>query len=436
MKIHEYQGKEIFRKYGLPTPRGFAAFNVDEAVAAANKLGGKVWVVKAQIHAGGRGKGGGVKVAKSVEEVRKLASSILGMQLKTHQTGPEGQKVRRLLVEEGADIKKELYVGMVVDRGTQKVVLMASSEGGMDIEEVAAKTPQKIHKVFIDPVQGLSDADADEVALAIGIPQASVAQGRAIFKGLYKCFDETDASLAEINPLILTGDGRVVALDAKLNFDDNALFRHPDIVAMRDLDEEDPFEIEASKYELNYISLDGNIACMVNGAGLAMATMDTIKLFGGSPANFLDVGGSATAERVTAAFKIMLSNKKVKAILVNIFGGIMKCDTIANGVVAAAREVKLALPLVVRMKGTNEDLGKKILKDSGLPIISAENMADAAKQVVAAVKKKAPAKKSAAAKKKPAAKKSKSRAKARVAAKKAKAAPRKAKKANKAKKRK
>jgi len=415
MKIHEYQGKEIFRKYGLPTPRGFAAFSVDEAVDAAKKLGGKVWVVKAQIHAGGRGKGGGVKVAKSVEEVRKLASSILGMQLKTHQTGPQGQKVRRLLVEEGADIKKELYVGMVVDRGTQKVVLMASSEGGMDIEEVAAKTPQKIHKVFIDPVQGLSDADADEVALAIGIPQESVAQGRAIFKGLYKCFDETDASLAEINPLIVTGKNQVVALDAKLNFDDNALFRHPDIVAMRDLDEEDPFEIEASKYELNYISLDGNIACMVNGAGLAMATMDTIKLFGGSPANFLDVGGSATAERVTAAFKIMLSNKKVKAILVNIFGGIMKCDTIAAGVVAAAREVKLSVPLVVRMKGTNEDLGKKILKDSGLPIISADNMADAAKKVVGAIQKKVAAK---PAKKKVLAKKKKPVAKKKVVSKK------------------
>jgi len=416
MKIHEYQGKEIFRKYGLPTPRGFAAFSVDEAVDAAKKLGGKVWVVKAQIHAGGRGKGGGVKVAKSVEEVRKLASSILGMQLKTHQTGPQGQKVRRLLVEEGADIKKELYVGMVVDRGTQKVVLMASSEGGMDIEEVAAKTPQKIHKVFIDPVQGLSDADADEVALAIGIPQESVAQGRAIFKGLYKCFDETDASLAEINPLIVTGKNQVVALDAKLNFDDNALFRHPDIVAMRDLDEEDPFEIEASKYELNYISLDGNIACMVNGAGLAMATMDTIKLFGGSPANFLDVGGSATAERVTAAFKIMLSNKKVKAILVNIFGGIMKCDTIAAGVVAAAREVKLSVPLVVRMKGTNEDLGKKILKDSGLPIISADNMADAAKKVVGAIQKKKVAAKPA--KKKVVAKKKKPVAKKKVVSKK------------------
>ena len=408
MKIHEYQGKEIFRKYGLPTPRGFAAFSVDEAVEAAKKLGGKVWVVKAQIHAGGRGKGGGVKVAKSVDEVRKLASSILGMQLKTHQTGPEGQKVRRLLVEEGADIKKELYVGMVVDRGTQKVVLMASSEGGMDIEEVAAKTPQQIHKVFIDPVQGLSDADADEVALAIGIPPASVAQGRAIFKGLYKCFDETDASLAEINPLIVTNQNQVVALDAKLNFDDNALFRHPDIVALRDLDEEDPFEIEASKHELNYISLDGNIACMVNGAGLAMATMDTIKLFGGSPANFLDVGGSATAERVTAAFKIMLSNKKVKAILVNIFGGIMKCDTIAAGVVAAAREVKLSVPLVVRMKGTNEDLGKKILKDSGLPIISADNMADAAKKVVGAIQKKKPKPKPKA---KPKAKKAKKKKK-------------------------
>ncbi len=388
MKIHEYQGKEIFRQFGMATPRGFPAFSVDEAVAAAKKLGGKVWVVKAQIHAGGRGKGGGVKIAKSLDEVRSLSKKILGMNLVTHQTGAGGQKVRRLLIEEGADIKKELYVGMVVDRGTQKVALMASSEGGMDIEEVAAKTPQKIHKVFIDPVQGLSDADADEIALAIGIPQGSVAQGRAIFKALYKCFDETDASLAEINPLILSGDGRVIALDSKLNFDDNALFRHPDIAALRDLDEEDPFEVEASKYELNYISLDGNIACMVNGAGLAMATMDTIKLFGGSPANFLDVGGSATAERVTAAFKIMLSNQRTKAILVNIFGGIMKCDTIATGVVAAAREVKLSVPLVVRMKGTNEDLGKKILKDSGLPIISADNMADAAKKVVAAIAKK------------------------------------------------
>src|SRR5262247_2679499 len=406
MKIHEYQGKEIFRKFNIPTPRGIPAFSVEEAVAAAQKLGGSVWVVKAQIHAGGRGKGGGVKVARSLDEVRDLSKEILGMQLKTHQTGPEGQKVRRLLIEEGADIKKEMYAGMVVDRGTQRVVLMASSEGGMDIEEVAAKTPEKIRKVFIDPGQGLTDDDADEIALAIGIPQSSLSQGRAVFQALYKAFDASDASLAEINPLILTGDGRVVALDAKLNFDDNALFRHPEETAMRDLDEEDPLEIEASKYDLNYISLDGKIGCMVNGAGLAMATMDTIKLFGGSPANFLDVGGGATAEKVTAAFKIMLSNPKVKAILVNIFGGIMKCDTIATGVVTAARETKLGVPLVVRMKGTNEDLGKKILKDSGLPIISADNMADAAKKVVAAIAKK-PKKKVVAKKKAKKAKKGK-----------------------------
>src|SRR5436853_1449865 len=402
MKIHEYQGKQILREYGVPTPRGFPAMSVDEAVEAANKLGGKVWVVKAQIHAGGRGKGGGVKLAKSLDEVRRHASQILGMQLKTHQTGPAGQKVRRLLVEEGADIKKEMYAGMVVDRGTQRVVLMASAEGGMDIEEVAAKTPEKIRKVFIDPAQGLTDDDSDEIALGIGIPQSALSQGRAVFQALYKAFDATDASLAEINPLILTGDGRVIALDAKLNFDDNALFRHPEETALRDLDEEDPLEIEASKYDLNYISLDGEIACMVNGAGLAMATMDTIKLYGGQPANFLDVGGGATADKVTAAFKIMLSNRKVRAILVNIFGGIMKCDTIATGVVAAARQVKLSLPLVVRMKGTNEDLGKKILRDSGLPIISAENMADAGKKVVAAIAKKKAKKKKPAPKKKPA----------------------------------
>jgi succinyl-CoA synthetase beta subunit len=387
MKIHEYQGKEIFRKYGVPTPRGFPAFSVEEALEAAKKLGGSVWVVKAQIHAGGRGKGGGVKVARSLQQVRDFSKQILGMQLKTHQTGPQGQKVRRLLIEEGADIRKELYAGMVVDRVSQRVVLMASSEGGMDIEEVAAKTPEKIRKVTIDPAQGIAGADADEIALGIGIPQAALAQGRALFKALYKCFDETDASLAEINPLIISKDNQVIALDSKLNFDDNALFRHPEIARLRDLDEEDPLEIEASKHDLSYISLDGNIACMVNGAGLAMATMDTIKLFGGAPANFLDVGGGATAEKVTAAFKIMLSNRKVKAILVNIFGGIMKCDTIAAGVVQAAREVRLSVPLVVRMKGTNEDLGKKILKDSGLPIISADNMADAAKSVVAAVKK-------------------------------------------------
>ena len=407
MKIHEYQGKEIFRTFGIPTPKGFPAFSVDEAVEAANKLGGKIWVVKAQIHAGGRGKGGGVKVAKSVDEVRKLASSILGMQLKTHQTGPEGQKVRRLLIEEGADIRKELYVGMVVDRGTQKVVLMASSEGGMDIEEVAAKTPEKIHKVFVDPAAGLIDREATDVARRIGIPESAVGEAAEVFKKLYKAFWDTDASLAEINPLIITGQNRIVALDAKLNFDDNALFRHPDIVAMRDLDEEDPLETEASKYDLNYISLDGNIACMVNGAGLAMATMDTVKLFGGSPANFLDVGGSATPEKVTAAFKIMLSNPKVKGILVNIFGGIMQCDTIAKGVIAAAREVKLTVPLVVRMKGSNEDLGKKLLKESGLPIISADSMGEAGKKIVAAIakkKKKAPVKKKVVKKKKKAAK--------------------------------
>jgi len=399
LKIHEYQGKEILRQFGVPTPRGFPAMSVEEAVEAASKLGGKVWVVKAQIHAGGRGKGGGVKVAKSLEEVRKNASRILGMQLKTHQTGPGGQKVRRLLVEEGADIKKELYVGMVLDRVTQRIVLMASSEGGMDIEEVAARTPQKIHKVLIDPAAGLVDREAEDLSRKIGVPDSALQQSSDLLQALYRCYWESDASLAEINPLILTGQDQVLALDAKLNFDDNALFRHPEIAALRDLDEEDPLEIEASKHELSYISLDGNIGCMVNGAGLAMATMDTIKLFGGSPANFLDVGGGATAERVTAAFKIMLSNPKVKAILVNIFGGIMKCDTIAAGVVAAAREVKLSVPLVVRMKGTNEDLGKKILGDSGLPIISADNMAQAGQRVVAAVKKKKVKKKKIAKKK-------------------------------------
>ena len=384
MKIHEYQAKEILRRYGVRTPRGVACFSVDEAVAAAQKLGGKVWVVKAQIHAGGRGKGGGVKVVKSVDEVRDWASRILGMQLKTHQTGPEGQKVRRLLVEEGADIRKELYVGLVVDRGTQEVCVMASAEGGMDIEEVAAHSPDKIHKVFVDPQKGLTDAQADELALEIGIPAASAPQARAVLKSLYQAFWESDASLAEINPLIVTGQGDVLALDAKMTFDDNALYRHPDIVAMRDLDEEDAAEIDASNHGLSYISLDGNIGCLVNGAGLAMATMDTIKLYGGEPANFLDVGGGATTEKVTEAFKLMLRNPGLRAILVNIFGGIMKCDVIATGVVEAAKQVKLAVPLVVRMKGTNEDLGKKILAASGLPIISANNMAEAGQKVVAA----------------------------------------------------
>jgi succinyl-CoA synthetase beta subunit len=386
VKIHEYQGKEIFRRYGMPVPRGIPAFSVDEAVKAAQSLGGPVWVVKAQIHAGGRGKGGGVKLARSIDEVRDLAGRILGMQLVTHQTGPAGQKVRRLLIEEGADIRKELYVAMIVDRASQRVVLMASSEGGMDIEEVAAKTPEKIHRVAIDPMQGLTDAQCDDIARRIGIPDASLADARSVFKALYKAFDETDASLAEINPLILTGDGRVIALDAKLNFDSNALFRHPDIVAMRDLDEEDPAEVEASKFDLSYISLDGDIGCLVNGAGLAMATMDVIKLYGGNPANFLDVGGGATAEKVTEAFKIMLRNPHLKAILVNIFGGIMKCDTIAEGIIAASHAVSLKVPLVVRMKGTNEDLGRKILADSGLPIISANNMAEAAEKVVGAAK--------------------------------------------------
>ena len=387
MKIHEYQGKEILRKYGVSVPRGTPCFSVDEAVAAAEKLGGPVWVVKAQIHAGGRGKGGGVKVAKSINEVRTYAGNILGMQLVTHQTGAEGQKVRRLLIEEGADIKKELYVAAVTDRVSQRVAMMGSSEGGMDIEEVAATHPEKIHKVFVDPAVGLTDVQADELATKIGVPAASLSQARSVLKGLYQAFWDTDAALAEINPLILTGDGKVIALDAKWNFDSNALFRHPEIVEMRDMDEEDPAEIEASKFDLAYIQLDGNIGCLVNGAGLAMATMDTIKLFGGEPANFLDVGGGATTEKVTEAFKIMLGNPKVKAILVNIFGGIMRCDVIAEGVVAASRAVGLSVPLVVRMKGTNEDQGKQILKDSGLPIISADTMAEAAQKVVDAAGK-------------------------------------------------
>jgi succinyl-CoA synthetase beta subunit len=386
MKIHEYQAKEILQKYGVATPRGIPAFSVDEAVAAADKLGGSIWVVKAQIHAGGRGKGGGVKLARSKDEVRELSSKMLGMQLVTPQTGPEGKKVNRLLIAEGADIKKEYYVAALTDRATQKVVLMASSEGGMEIEEVAAATPEKILKVFVDPQIGLTEDDARKLAVGIGVPEGSVAQAVDTFKRLYTCYMETDASLAEINPLILEGNGNISALDAKFDFDANALFRHPEILALRDLDEEDPAEIEASKFDLAYIQLDGNIGCLVNGAGLAMATMDTIKLFGGEPANFLDVGGGATTEKVTEAFKIMLRNPNCKAILVNIFGGIMRCDTIATGVVAAAREVHLKVPLVVRMKGTNEDLGKQILAESGLPIIAADTMAEAAQKVVAAAK--------------------------------------------------
>ena len=386
MKIHEYQGKEILKRFGVPVPRGIPCFSVEDAVKAAESLGGQVWVVKAQIHAGGRGKGGGVKLARSIDEVRARAGEILGMQLVTHQTGPGGQKVRRLLVEEGADIRKELYVGIVVDRGTQRVTVMASSEGGMDIEEVAEHTPEKIHKVTVDPESGLTDAQAESLATAIGVPAASLPQARSVLQGLYRSFWETDASLAEINPLILTGDGRVIALDAKLNFDANALYRHPEIVELRDLDEEDPAEIEASRFDLAYIQLDGNIGCLVNGAGLAMATMDTIKLFGGEPANFLDVGGGATTEKVTEAFKIMLRNPNLKAILVNIFGGIMRCDVIAEGVIVASKAVGLKVPLVVRMKGTNEELGRKMLADSGLPIISADTMAEAARKVVEATR--------------------------------------------------
>jgi succinyl-CoA synthetase beta subunit len=386
MKIHEYQGKEILRQFGVPTPRGIACFSVDEAVNAAQQLGGAVWVVKAQIHAGGRGKGGGVKVAKSPEEVRSAAQQILGMHLVTHQTGKEGQVVRRLLIEEGAQIAKEYYLGMVIDRSLQRVALLASSEGGMEIEQVAAHTPEKIHTVRIDPVEGLSTADATQVAHNIGIPEAATAGAVAVLQGLYRAFVEKDAMLAEINPLVLTKDGRVLALDAKFNFDSNALYRHPEIVAFRDLDEEDPAEIEASKFDLSYISLDGDIGCLVNGAGLAMATMDIIKLYGGNPANFLDVGGGASKEKVTEAFKLMLKNPKLKAILVNIFGGIMRCDVIAEGVVAAAREVHLSVPLVVRLEGTNVELGKTILAESGLPIISGSDMADAAEKVVAAAR--------------------------------------------------
>ncbi|HET7831441.1 MAG TPA: ADP-forming succinate--CoA ligase subunit beta [Gallionella sp.] len=386
MKIHEYQGKEILRQFGVPTPRGVACFSVDEAVAAAQQLGGNVWVVKAQIHAGGRGKGGGVKVAKSLDEVRTYAQQILGMHLITHQTGPEGQVVRRLLIEEGAQIVKEFYVGMVVDRGSQRVALLASSEGGMEIEEVAAHTPEKIQTVRINPSTGLTTEEAEQTARKIGIPENALGDAVKVLQGLYRAFVEKDAMLAEINPLVLTGDGRVVALDAKFNFDSNALYRHPEVVEMRDLDEEDPAEIEASKFDLSYISLDGDIGCLVNGAGLAMATMDIIKLFGGNPANFLDVGGGATTEKVTEAFKLMLRNPKIKAILVNIFGGIMRCDVIAEGVVAAAREVNLTVPLVVRLEGTNVDLGKKILAESGLPIISGNDMADAAQKVVNAAR--------------------------------------------------
>ncbi len=386
MNVHEYQGKEILKQYGVDVPRGQVAFTPEEAVEAAKALGGDLWVVKAQIHAGGRGKAGGVKLARSLDEVRAHAEELLGKVLVTHQTGPEGKEVKRLLIEEGCKIEKEYYVGMVIDRSTGRVTLMASEEGGTEIEEVAARTPEKIIKESIDPVVGLLPFHARRVAFKINIPKDRVNKAVQFMMGLYRTFVEKDCSLAEINPLVTTEDGRVMALDAKLNFDSNALYRHPDIRELRDLDEEDPREVEASKYDLSYIALDGNIGCMVNGAGLAMATMDIIKHYGGEPANFLDVGGGASAEKVREAFKIILSDEKVKGILVNIFGGIMKCDVIATGVVEAAKQVGLDRPLVVRLEGTNVELGKKILEESGLKIIAADSMADAAQKIVSLVK--------------------------------------------------
>ena len=384
MKIHEYQAKDILRQYGVALPKGCVCFSVEEAVSIAEQLGGSQWVVKAQIHAGGRGKGGGVRLADTTAEVRDHADAILGMTLVTHQTGPEGTKVKRLLVEEGVPIKDEMYVGLVVDRVSQKVVFMASSEGGTEIERVAAKAPEKIYKVVVEPSTGLTIGEAKFLAGAIGIPDTLHAESGKIFQALYQAFWDKDASLAEINPLILTEDSRIMALDVKINFDDNAMYRHPDLQELRDLDEEDEDEVKASKFGLNYISLDGTIGCLVNGAGLAMATMDIIKLYGASPANFLDVGGGATAEQVTEAFKIMLKNEHLKAILVNIFGGIMRCDVIAEGLVNAAKEVSLSVPLVVRLEGTNVERGREILSHSGIAVINATTMADAAEKVAAA----------------------------------------------------
>jgi len=386
MNIHEYQGKEVLRQYGVSVPRGKVAFTADEAVAAAQELGSAVTVVKAQIHAGGRGKAGGVKIAKSIDDVRNYANELLGKVLVTHQTGPEGKEVKRLLIEEGCDIKKEYYVGVVVDRSTGRVVMMASEEGGTEIEEVAAHSPEKIIKETIDPVTGLLPFQARRLAYAINIPGELINKAAGFMLKLYKAFEDKDCSIAEINPLVVTGDGNVMALDAKLNFDSNALFRHKDIVELRDLAEEDEKEIQASKFDLSYIALEGNIGCMVNGAGLAMATMDIIKYYGGEPANFLDVGGGATKEKVTEAFKIILSDDNVKGIFVNIFGGIMKCDVIAEGVVAAARELGLDKPLVVRLEGTNVKMGKEILNGSGLNIVAADSMADGAQKIVSLVK--------------------------------------------------
>ena len=385
MKVHEYQGKELLRQFGVETLGGKVAFSVDEAVAAAEELGGNIWVVKAQIHAGGRGKGGGVKLARSLDEVREHSEAILGMQLVTHQTGPGGQEVKRLYIEQGCDIARELYVGMLLDRAVGRLVIMASTEGGMDIEKVAEETPELIHKVWIDPAVGFGDYQARQLCFALGLKDKKQLRAASKFlRGLYEAYLAYDCSLAEINPLVVTGDGDVIALDAKLNFDSNALYRQKDVVAMRDLDEEDPAEVEAGEHGLSFIKLDGNIGCLVNGAGLAMATMDTIKLFGGEPANFLDVGGGATAEKVAAAFGIITSDPSVKAIFVNIFGGIMKCDVIAEGVITAVKTTGLEVPLVVRLEGTNVEKGKAMLAESGLNIIAADTMADGAKAAVAA----------------------------------------------------
>ena len=386
MKIHEYQGKELFRKFGIAVPRGIPAFSVDEAVKAAQQLGGPVWVVKAQIHAGGRGKAGGVKVVKSVDEVKKESTRILGSTLVTHQTGPQGKKVNRLYIEEGSAIDREFYLSALIDRETSRVAFVVSTEGGMDIEEVAHNTPEKILTFSVDPATGIMPHHGRRVAQALKLSGDLAKQVETLLPKLYAAFTQKDMSLLEINPLVVTKDNQIICLDAKVGFDGNALYRHPDVVALRDLTEEDDKEVEASKYDLNYIALDGSIGCMVNGAGLAMASMDIIKLYGMTPANFLDVGGSATKEKVAAAFKIITSDPNVKGILVNIFGGIMKCDVIAEGVVAAVKEVGLKVPLVVRLEGTNVELGKKILKESGLDVISADDLDDAAQKIVKAVK--------------------------------------------------
>ena len=386
MNIHEYQAKQVLEAYQVPVPRGHVAFTPDEAVKAAEELGGPVWVVKAQIHAGGRGKGGGVKVVKSLEEVREEANRMLGMTLITHQTGPEGREVGRIYVEDGSDIARELYLSALVDRATSRISFIASTEGGMDIEEVAAQTPEKILTIDVDPAGGISGHHGRQIAFALGLEGDQVKQATALIANLYRAFVEKDMSLLEINPLVVTGAGDLICLDAKVNFDSNALYRHDDIMDLRDLAEEDPAEVKASEFDLNYIKLDGTIGCMVNGAGLAMATMDIIKLYGAEPANFLDVGGGATKEKVTEAFKIIMSDDNVEGILVNIFGGIMRCDVIAEGVVAAARETRLAVPLVVRLAGTNVELGQKILSESGLTIIPAVDLDDAAEKIVAAVK--------------------------------------------------